>query len=105
MVKPQPILRALPLLLDAKDAKAREGAKQLTVELCRWVGADLIRSTTMEKMRDAMKKDVEECLARVSGRAETAAAAAAAAYLMHDALTSTDAAYLMHDALTSTDAA
>lgn len=67
VVKPQPVLKALSPLFDSKDAKIREFAKQLVVELGKWVGVDLIRQSLMEKMRDAMKKDVEEWLSKGGG--------------------------------------
>lgn len=61
-VKPQPVLKALPGLFDSKDAKVRDAAKALTVVLSRWVGRELVESALLEKMREAMRKDVAELL-------------------------------------------
>jgi cytoskeleton-associated protein 5 len=61
-VKPQPMLKALPGLFDSKDAKTRDAAKNLTVVLGHWVGRELVETALVEKMRDAMKKDVAELL-------------------------------------------
>uniref|UniRef100_A0A061RZH6 Cytoskeleton-associated protein 5 n=1 Tax=Tetraselmis sp. GSL018 TaxID=582737 RepID=A0A061RZH6_9CHLO len=62
-VKPQPILKALPQVFDSKDVKARSSAKKLTLVLGQWVGRELVESVLLEKMRDAMKKEVGEWLA------------------------------------------
>ena len=58
-VKPTPVLSKLPALFDSRDAKVRDGAKKLTVLLGRWVGREAVEGSLMEKMRDAMKKDVQ----------------------------------------------
>eukprot|EP00232_Nephroselmis_pyriformis_P008410 CAMPEP_0182876752 /NCGR_PEP_ID=MMETSP0034_2-20130328/14326_1 /TAXON_ID=156128 /ORGANISM="Nephroselmis pyriformis, Strain CCMP717" /LENGTH=510 /DNA_ID=CAMNT_0025009557 /DNA_START=53 /DNA_END=1581 /DNA_ORIENTATION=- len=65
VVQPQPILKGIPPLFESKDGKMRDAVKSLTVEMTRWVGADLVRNVLMEKMREAMKKDVEDMLSSV----------------------------------------
>jgi hypothetical protein len=41
-VPPKPILKALPAAFAHKDATVRERAKELTVELSRWVGLPVV---------------------------------------------------------------
>ncbi|CAD7700615.1 unnamed protein product [Ostreobium quekettii] len=62
VVPPQPILKALPPLFESRDAKAREKVKALVAELSRWVGASTVKTILFEKMRDAMKEDVEKLI-------------------------------------------
>ena len=61
-IKPQPILKAAGPLFDHKDAAVRDKAKDLAVELTRWMGAMAVRRDLTDKMRDAQKKEVEEAL-------------------------------------------
>ncbi|CAG9467392.1 unnamed protein product [Pedinophyceae sp. YPF-701] len=63
VVQPRPVLGALPGLFGSRTAQLRDLAKQLAAEMARWIGADGIRASIMEQMRDAMKRDVEDLLA------------------------------------------
>jgi len=48
------ILKMLAELFDHQDQNVRESAKGLTIELCRWIGKDSVKSILFEKMRDTM---------------------------------------------------
>jgi len=65
VMMPQPILKALPPLFDSKDAKIRAKVKELVAELAKWVGASPVKTILFEKMRDAMKEDVEKLIAQI----------------------------------------
>ena len=58
VVKPTPVLKACGPLLDHKDKGVRDGAKELAVELTRWLGAAAVKRDLTDKMRDAQKKEV-----------------------------------------------
>jgi len=66
VVPPQPILKSLPPLFDTKDAKIRDKVKELVAELAKWVGANAVKAVLFEKMRDAMKEDVEKLIAQTT---------------------------------------
>ncbi|CAA7020371.1 unnamed protein product [Microthlaspi erraticum] len=70
VIPPKRILKMLPELFDHQDQNVRASAKGVTLELCRWIGKDPIKSILFEKMRDTMKKDMEAELANVSGGAK-----------------------------------
>ncbi|KAJ7532598.1 hypothetical protein O6H91_13G011700 [Diphasiastrum complanatum] len=61
------VLKMLPELFEHQDQNVRAAAKGLTVELCRWIGKDTVKSLLFEKMRDAMKKELESEVDNVSG--------------------------------------
>ncbi|TXG48248.1 hypothetical protein EZV62_027542 [Acer yangbiense] len=63
------ILKMLPELFDHQDQNVRASSKGLTLELCRWIGKDPVKSILFEKMRDTMKKELEAELANVTGTA------------------------------------
>ena len=65
VMTPQPILKSLPPLFDSKDAKIRAKVKELVAELAKWVGANPVKSILFEKMRDAMKGDVEKLISQI----------------------------------------
>lgn len=44
----------LPELFDHQDQNVRACSKGLTLELCRWIGKDPVKSILFEKMRDTM---------------------------------------------------
>lgn len=44
----------LPELFDHQDQNVRASSKGLTLELCRWIGKDPVKSILFEKMRDTM---------------------------------------------------
>ncbi|CAN4084015.1 unnamed protein product [Withania somnifera] len=64
------ILKMLPELFDHQDQNVRASSKGLTLELCRWIGKDPVKSILFEKMRDTMKKELEAELVNVSGTAK-----------------------------------
>ncbi|MQM08158.1 hypothetical protein Taro_041012 [Colocasia esculenta] len=70
VVPPKKILKMLPELFDHQDQNVRASSKGLTLELCRWIGKDPVKSILFEKMRDTMKKELEAELANVSGIAK-----------------------------------
>ncbi|KAL8467970.1 hypothetical protein ACS0TY_031278 [Phlomoides rotata] len=70
IIPPKRILKMLPELFDHQDQNVRASSKGLTLELCRWIGKDPVKSILFEKMRDTMKKDLEAELANVTGTAK-----------------------------------
>jgi len=54
VVPPKRILKMLPELFDHQDQNVRASSKGLTLELCRWIGKDPVKSILFEKMRDTM---------------------------------------------------
>ncbi|CAI9262994.1 unnamed protein product [Lactuca saligna] len=70
VVPPKRILKMLPELFDHQDQNVRASSKGLTLELCRWIGRDPVKSILFEKMRDTMKKELEAELANVTGTAK-----------------------------------
>ncbi|KAJ0083103.1 hypothetical protein Patl1_11638 [Pistacia atlantica] len=69
IVPPKRILKMLPELFDHQDQNVRACSKGLTLELCRWIGKDPVKSILFEKMRDTMKKELEAELVSVMGTA------------------------------------
>ena len=69
VVKPTPLLKAAGPLFDHKDKAVRDGAKEIAVELTRWLGAAAVKQGFTDKMRDAQKEEVEAALEAVSGSA------------------------------------
>eukprot|EP00252_Welwitschia_mirabilis_P027944 TRINITY_DN9838_c0_g1_i1.p1 TRINITY_DN9838_c0_g1~~TRINITY_DN9838_c0_g1_i1.p1 ORF type:complete len:2078 (+),score=475.99 TRINITY_DN9838_c0_g1_i1:649-6234(+) len=67
VVPPRKILKMLPDLFDHQDKDVRKAAKDLTKELCHWIGKEPVKSILFEKMRDTMKKELEADVANVSG--------------------------------------
>lgn len=67
VVPPKKILKMLPELFDHPDQNVRASSKGLTLELCRWIGKEPVKSILFEKMRDTMKKELEAELSNVSG--------------------------------------
>ncbi|CAJ1976721.1 unnamed protein product [Sphenostylis stenocarpa] len=70
IVPPKRILKMLPELFDHQDQNVRACSKGLTLELCRWIGKDSVKSILFEKMRDTMKKELEAELVNVTGTAK-----------------------------------
>ncbi|KAK9814323.1 hypothetical protein WJX72_004049 [[Myrmecia] bisecta] len=62
VVGPKAVLAALPSLFDAKQDAVRDGAKKLTAEMCCWVGVEVVQNALLDKMNDAMRKDVEKLM-------------------------------------------
>ncbi|KAL3133794.1 hypothetical protein ABBQ32_008271 [Trebouxia sp. C0010 RCD-2024] len=71
VVSPQPLLKALPKLFEAKQEPVRDGAKNLTAELCCWTGPKLVQDTLLDKMPDSMRKDVEKLLEGIPAMRKT----------------------------------
>ncbi|KAG5622632.1 hypothetical protein H5410_007850 [Solanum commersonii] len=63
IVPPKRILKMLPELFDHQDQNVRASSKGLTLELCRWIGKDPVKSILFEKMRDTMLIQ-ERCIIR-----------------------------------------
>ena len=63
VVPPKPILKGIAHLFESKDGKVRDAAKELTVELTRWLGVDATRKDLLEKMRAGMRAEVEASVA------------------------------------------
>ncbi|KAI3495503.1 hypothetical protein L1887_37844 [Cichorium endivia] len=70
VVPPKRVLKMLPELFDHQDQNVRASSKGLTLELCRWIGRDPVKSILFEKMRDTMKKELEAELVNVTGTAK-----------------------------------
>ncbi|KAJ7975023.1 protein MOR1 [Quillaja saponaria] len=70
IVPPKRILKMVPELFDHQDQNVRASSKGLTLELCRWIGKDPVKSILFEKMRDTMKKELEAELVNVTGTAK-----------------------------------
>lgn len=70
IVPPKRILKMLPELFDHQDQNVRASSKGLTLELCRWIGREPVKSILFEKMRDTMKKELEAELMNVAGTAK-----------------------------------
>ncbi|XP_047310498.1 protein MOR1 [Impatiens glandulifera] len=70
VIPPKRILKMLPELFDHQDQNVRASSKGLTLELCRWIGKEPVKSILFEKMRDTMKKELEAELANVTGMAK-----------------------------------
>ncbi|XP_075482197.1 protein MOR1 isoform X2 [Primulina tabacum] len=70
IVPPKKLLKMLPELFDHQDQNVRASSKGLTLELCRWIGKEPVKSILFEKMRDTMKKELEAELANVLGTAK-----------------------------------
>ncbi|GLC53523.1 hypothetical protein PLESTB_000758900 [Pleodorina starrii] len=58
VVTPQLIIEALPALFESKDGMTRDNAKGLVVELASWMGPGAVRTLLFDKMRDAMRNDI-----------------------------------------------
>lgn len=54
IVPPKRILKMLPELFDHQDQNVRASSKGVTLELCRWIGKEPVKSILFEKMRDTM---------------------------------------------------
>ena len=52
----------LPELFDHQDQNVRASSKGLTLELCRWIGKDPVKSILFEKMRDTMVFQFQICV-------------------------------------------
>jgi cytoskeleton-associated protein 5 len=70
IVPPKRILKMLPELFDHQDQNVRASSKGVTLELCRWIGKEPVKSILFEKMRDTMRKELEAELANVTGSAK-----------------------------------
>lgn len=58
VVPPKRILKMLPELFDHQDQNVRASSKGLTLELCRWIGKEPVKSILFEKMRDTMVREM-----------------------------------------------
>ncbi|KAG5540348.1 hypothetical protein RHGRI_020543 [Rhododendron griersonianum] len=71
IVPPKRILKLLPELFDHRDQNVRASSKGLTLELCRWIGKETVKSVLFGKMPKTMKKELEAELVSVSGIARS----------------------------------
>lgn len=62
---PKRILKMLPELFDHQDQNVRASSKGLTLELCRWIGKDPVKSILLEKMRDTMVQQIYSLIVRL----------------------------------------
>ncbi|KAI0519378.1 hypothetical protein KFK09_006824 [Dendrobium nobile] len=69
VVPPKKILKMLPELFDHQDQNVRASSKGLTLELCRWIGKEPVKSILFEKMRDTMqdKEPEQETVTEITG--------------------------------------
>ena len=63
------ILKGLVPLFDAKDAKVRAAAKDITVEMTKWLGAAAVKRDLIDKMRESMQADVNKAISSAEGSA------------------------------------
>ena len=54
-------------LFDAKDAKVRAAAKDITVEMTKWLGAAAVKRDLIDKMRESMQADVNKAISSAEG--------------------------------------
>ncbi|XP_058224599.1 protein MOR1-like isoform X2 [Rhododendron vialii] len=66
IVPPKRILKLLPELFVHRDQNVRASSKGLTLELCRWIGKETVKSVLFGKMPKTMKKELEAELVSVS---------------------------------------
>ncbi|GJV64813.1 protein MOR1 isoform X1 [Tanacetum coccineum] len=66
IVPPNRLLKMLPEIYDHQDQNVRASSKRLTLELCRWIGRDPVKSILFEKMSDTMEKELDAELANVT---------------------------------------
>ena len=66
VVPPKKILKMLPELFDHQDQNVRASSKGLTLELCRWIGKDAVKSILFDKMRDTMVRSLRNTISRIS---------------------------------------
>ena len=64
------ILKGLAPLFDAKDAKVRTAAKDITVEMTKWLGAQAVKRDLIDKMRAGMQADVNKAIANIQSGAQ-----------------------------------
>ena len=51
-MQPNKLLKMLLEIYDHQDQDVRASSKRLTLELCRWIGRDPVKSILFEKMSD-----------------------------------------------------
>nr|GEU44526.1 protein MOR1 isoform X1 [Tanacetum cinerariifolium] len=66
IVPPNRLLKMLLEIYDHQDQKVCASSKRLTLELCRWIGRDPVKSILSEKMSGTMKKELDAELANVT---------------------------------------
>jgi len=58
-IDPKPVIKSLPPIFAHSNVGVREKAKDITVAIASFLGPAIVQGSLMEKMNDAMKKDVE----------------------------------------------
>ncbi|PRW20522.1 microtubule associated isoform A [Chlorella sorokiniana] len=61
-VDPKPIMKALPSLFGHTQAGVRDKAKEVSVELCAYLGQGVVAGVLLDKMPAAMRKDVDAAI-------------------------------------------
>lgn len=59
---PKPIMKALPTLFSHTQAGVRDKAKEVSVELCAYLGQGVVAGVLLDKMPAAMRKDVDAAI-------------------------------------------
>ena len=59
VISPTHIVPPLLKVFDAKDVKIRATAKDIVIELAKWLGTTKVRSTILPKMRDTQQAELE----------------------------------------------
>ncbi|GKA30765.1 RNA-directed DNA polymerase, eukaryota, reverse transcriptase zinc-binding domain protein [Tanacetum coccineum] len=66
IVPPNRLLKMLLEIYDLQDQDVRASSKRLTLELCRWIGRDPVKSILFEKMSDTVEKELDAELANAT---------------------------------------
>lgn len=69
VVPPNMILKGLAPLFDAKDAKVRAVAKDITLEMVKWLGPGAVKRDLIDNMRGTMQAEVNKAMESVETNA------------------------------------
>lgn len=62
-VDPKPLMKALPALFSHTQAGVRDKVKEISVQLCAYLGQGVVAGVLLDKMPAAMRKDVDAAIA------------------------------------------
>jgi len=65
VVPPKAILKGLAPLFDAKDEKVRAVAKDITLEMAKWLGSGAVKRDLIDNMRGTMQAEVNKAIESV----------------------------------------
>ena len=65
VIPAKPILKGIAHMFDSKDGKVRDTAKELTVEMVRWLGVEVCKKDLIEKLRPGMQAEVAESISKI----------------------------------------